>query len=203
MQVLSGDDQFGNALSVLGSPFASAKARQWMAEMPGLLQLQASLLDPVRKLSEEATWRGLADADYAAELKRNWWQRYAGETMTTAWRWGVPTQAVLDAAVELRKRLDSQQRERLPQWAAKVLLVVGRAHATPDGFQIGDNGFEYLEAVDTGDGRVSLESALLPGVATWSVDVSHGDLSKRQHIFAAYAELLRDGSTAWQQFCRI
>lgn len=194
MQVLSGDDRFGNTLAVLGSPFASAKARQQMAEMPGLLQLQASLLDPGHKLSKQATWQALADADYSAELKRNWWQRYAGEAMTSAWRWGVPTQSVLDAAVELRQRLDAQKQERMSQWSSKVLLVVGHADATPYGFQEGDNGFEYLE-VDTGDGRVPLESALLPGVATWSVDAVHGDLSTRQEAFAAYTELLSEGNT--------
>ena len=196
MQVLSGDDTFGNTLAALGSPFASAEARRLMAQMPGLLQLQAGLLDEAQKLSLRDTWQQLADSDYAAELERNWWQRYAGEAVTAAWRWGVPGQEVLDAAVGLRRELDKQAAERLPQWVGKLLLVVGQAHVTPEGFQLSDKGFEYIEALDTGDGRVLLESALLPGVQTWKLDCSHGDLSTRTDAFPAYAELLRQGGTS-------
>ena len=105
MQVLSGDDTFGNALVAFGSPFANRKARMLMAQMPGFLQLQAGLLDkepPERDLSKSSTWKSLAGKDYEREQLKNWWHRYAGELMGDAYAWGVPSQEVLDQARALR-----------------------------------------------------------------------------------------------------
>jgi hypothetical protein len=48
MQVLSGDDTFGNALVAIGAPFQDHDARQLMAGFPGFIQLQAALTDPSR-----------------------------------------------------------------------------------------------------------------------------------------------------------
>ena len=45
MQVLSGDDTFGNALVAFGAPFQDGGARALMARFPGFIQLQAALLD--------------------------------------------------------------------------------------------------------------------------------------------------------------
>jgi hypothetical protein len=195
MQVLSGDDTFGNALAAFGSPLADRAARRIMAGMPGFLQLQAGLLDPALGLDQEATWARLADDDYTRMQQANWWHRHAGEEMQAAYRWGVPPQAVLDAAKALRQRLDAQREQDLPQWAHKLALVVGRAPATPVGFEIGAQGFVYLDAND-GDGRVPLASALLPGVATWQLGCDHGSLPSETSAFAAYVELLNTGKTA-------
>ncbi|MEO5732296.1 MAG: hypothetical protein ABIN96_15495, partial [Rubrivivax sp.] len=85
MQVLSGDDTFGNALATMGSPFANRKARQLMALMPGFLQLQAGLLDDKLKLGDRATWQTLADDDYRRELQKSWWQRYAGDVVSAVY----------------------------------------------------------------------------------------------------------------------
>jgi hypothetical protein len=41
MQVLSGDDTFGNLLTFVGAPFRGQETRQLIAQFPGLLQLQA------------------------------------------------------------------------------------------------------------------------------------------------------------------
>jgi hypothetical protein len=196
MQVLSGDDTFGNALAALGSPLANSKARSLMAQMPGFLQLQAGLLDESLGLGKASKWQQLADDDVKREQQKNWWQRYAGEQVSATYTWGVPTQAVLDQACALRTRLDAQLEGALKDCAAKILLVVGHAKTTPDGFEVGDNGFVYLEAQDGGDGRVPLESARLPGVQTWSLDCEHGSLPSAKTAFDAYAELLGKGSTA-------
>jgi hypothetical protein len=195
MQVLSGDDTFGNALAAFGSPLADRAARRIMAGMPGFLQLQAGLLDPALGLDQEATWARLADDDYTRMQQANWWHRHAGEEMQAAYHWGVPPQAVLDAAKALRLRLDAQREQDLPQWAHKLALVVGRAPATPVGFEVGTQGFVYLDAND-GDGRVPLTSALLPGVATWQLGCDHGSLPSETSAFAAYVELLNTGKTA-------
>ena len=87
MQVLSGDDTFGNALAALGSPLANHRAREIMAAMPGLLQLQAGLLDPQLALDRSSTWQRLADADREAMHQINWWHGYAGEAQEANYRW--------------------------------------------------------------------------------------------------------------------
>ena len=195
MQVLSGDDTFGNALASFGSPLRDRQARQMMAEMPGFIQLQADLLDAQRGLDQEATWRKLADDDLRTVQDANWWHRSAGEAMQDAYAWGVPPQAVLDQARALRERLDRQCRDDLPAFADKLLLVVGQARFTPDGYEWTDQGLVYLNASDGGDGRVPLASALLPGVRTWTLDCEHGSLPDAKGAFAAFVELLTQGDT--------
>jgi hypothetical protein len=201
MQVLSGDDTFGNALVAFGSPFQDRKARQLMAAFPGFIQLQADLLDPQRGLSQEATWRTLADDDLKKVREHNWWHRTwhaepGLDKTVAAYEWGVPPQAVLDQACALRRRLDAQRDGALKDFADRLLLVVGRAKFTPDGFEWASEGLVYLDATDGGDGRVTLPSALLPGVRTWTLDTEHGSLPSAQAAFGAFTELLQRGDTA-------
>ena len=108
----------------------------------------------------------------------------------------MPPQEVLKQARELRLRLDAQREGKLKDYADKMLLVVGHAKFTPDGFEWGSEGFVYLNAVDGGDGRVPLQCALLPGVRTWSVDSEHGSMPDVSKAFDAYVELLTRGDTA-------
>ncbi len=194
MQVLSGDDTFGNTLTAFGAPFQDHAARQLMAQFPGFLQLQAALADSTRQLDRRATWQALADADLAAVEDHNRW--HSEGLQLNAYRWGIPPQPVLDAAKAFRQALDQQRERDLPRWADKLLLVVGRARFTPDGYELGGQGLEYLNAADAGDGRVTRASALLPGVRTWAVDCAHGSLPDFEPAFAAYAELLDSGSTS-------
>jgi hypothetical protein len=200
MQVLSGDDTMGNFLAAVGAPFANQRGRQIIAEMPGLLQLQAGLLDPALGLAQSSTWRRIADADYQRLQERNWWHRFGGEAMESAYLWGVPPQAVLDRAVQLRMRLDEQREQALPAFADRLLMVVGSARLTPAGIEGLDGlddkpDFSYLNAVNAGDGRVTLESALLPGVRTWQLECEHSGLPNHSSSFPAYVELLETGST--------
>jgi CHAT domain-containing protein len=193
MQVLSGDDSFGNTLVAFGAPFQDQAARMLMAQMPGFLQLQAALTDSRWQLDRESTWRDLAARDLAAVRDHNWW--HSDRAQLAAYEWGVPTQAVLDQALDLRQRLDTQRDQALPRFADKLLLVIGRARFTPDGFEVGNEGLVYLNAADAGDGRVTRASACLPGVRTWAVDCEHGSLPDHEASFAAYTELLATGST--------
>jgi len=195
MQVLSGDDTFGNALAAFGSPLHNKDARQLMAEMPGFLQLQAALTDPSRGLDKESTWRELAEDDLKKVQENNWWHTSNGEQPDAAYTWGVPTQAVLDQSRTLRLRLDAQRDGVMKTFADKMLLVVGHARFTPDGYATGDDGFVYLEATDGGDGRVALDSALLPGVRTWTLDCEHGGLPDKASAFDAFTDLLMLGDT--------
>ena len=193
MQVLSGDETFGNALASFGSPQRDAQARQLMAGMPGFLQLQAGLLDPALKLGEEQTWIDLAREDLSRMQQRSAWHRLAG---LDAYRWGLPSQSVLDHAVMLRRRLDAQLEQRSKaSYADRILLVVGQAPCTPDGFGTRDQAFVYQDATGGGDGRVPLASALLPGVRAWTLDCEHGSLPWASHAFEAYLQLLLTGET--------
>ncbi len=196
MQVLSGDDTFGNTLAAFGSPLRNRRARQLMAEMPGFIQLQADLLDPRLGLARCDTWRELAAKDLARVQEANWWHAYAGAPAEAAYEWGVPTQEVLDRAVALRRRLDAQRDGDLAHFADSLLLVVGDAEFTPDGCDWGSDGFVYLDARHGGDGRVALSSAQLPGVRTWKLDAEHGSLPDVKTAFEAYTELLLTGDTA-------
>lgn len=193
MQTLSGDDTFGNTLIAFGAPFQDHKARQMMAQFPGFIQLQAALNDPKHQLDRHDTWRKLAEDDLAIVREHNWW--HADIRQLTPYEWGVPTQEVLDAAVALRRRLDEQRDSLAREHPERLLLVAGMAKFTPDGFEIGNEGLTYLNAREGGDGRVTLDSAILPNVATWRVDCEHGALPDERGAFEAYLELLEHGRT--------
>jgi CHAT domain/Lecithin:cholesterol acyltransferase len=193
MQVLSGDDSFGNTLVAFGAPFQDRAARALMARFPGFLQLQAALTDASQGLTDAATWQALADKDLAAVREHNWWHSEGAQL--AAYEWGVPTQAVLDQALSLRQRLDAQRDGALARFADKLVLVVGHAKFTPDGVTLDNEGLSYLNAVEAGDGRVTRTSARLPGVRTWRVDCEHGALPDHEAAFAAYTELLEGGHT--------
>jgi hypothetical protein len=186
MQVLSGDDRLGNTLAVFGLPFQDHKARQLMADMPGFIQLQAGLLDPTLGLDQSARWQALAQEDMEKVRQISWW--HDGNIQRNAYRWGVPPQPVLDAAKQLRQRLDAQRDNALEGFKDRLLLVVGQARFTPAGFEVNDReGLVYLDTPEGGDGRVTLGNALLPGVRTWRVDCEHGDLPDHESAFQAYS----------------
>ncbi len=192
MQTLSGDDTFGNALAVFGSIFDNGGAREVMAGMPGFIQLQADLLDTTLRLDRAESWQKLADDDMRRLAERSIW--HSDTVQRAIYRWGAPPQDVLDQSVALRRRLDAQAAGFGPG-LDKTLLVVGHADFTPAGIVFGEAGLEYLDAPGGGDGRVPLAKALLPGVRTWTLDASHGDLPSTTSAFAAYLELLVQGDT--------
>ncbi|AET95061.1 hypothetical protein BYI23_D015510 (plasmid) [Burkholderia sp. YI23] len=194
MQVLSGDDTFGNTLAAAGSLFDAAKSRDIMAQMPGFLQLQAGLLDPQRKLGTKQGWQDLADRDYELIRKASIWHWLPMQLL--ACKWGVPADTVLTQAIELRKKFDAQLAELAKLASGKLVLVVGQAKFTPDGYdETTDEGLVYLNARDGGDGRVTLDNAMLPNVPTWTTPHDHGSLPKANDAFDAYLDLLRTGAT--------
>jgi pimeloyl-ACP methyl ester carboxylesterase/tetratricopeptide (TPR) repeat protein len=193
MQVLSGDDTIGNILAAVGTPFHEQAARQVLAQFPGFIQLQAALLDEDLALATSNRWARLADEDLKRLRERSGW--HSSEIQLDPYRWGVPEQAVLDQAVALRKRLDAQRDKDLPGFKDQLLLVVGKARFTPDGFETGSEGLVYLDTPEDGDGRVPLRSAVLPGVRTWTIDCEHGGMPCKKDAFGAYLELLQKGTT--------
>ena len=194
MQVLSGDDTMGNALAAFGLPFQDHKARRLMAAMPGFLQLQAGLLDPALGLAQSERWQALAEQDMKTLEDANFWHDPGSQR--AIYRWGVPAQDVLDRAVDLRRRLDQQRETALPGFRDRVVMVLGQARFTPAGFEMdAREGLIYLDQPEGGDGRVTQDNALLPGVRAWRVDCPHGDLPDAQAAFPAYLELLQHGDT--------
>ncbi|WP_043818337.1 lipase/acyltransferase domain-containing protein, partial [Rubrivivax gelatinosus] len=153
MQVLSGDDTFGNAMAAFGLPLRDHQARTLMAGFPGFLQLQAGLVDDPRDLGNAATWKAIAQRDLDAARRFNAWHQPSDgwDERVPAYEWGVPPQPVLDRAAALRRRLDAQLHEVLPAVADRLLLVAGHARFTPDGYEWRDSGLVYLDAVDGGD----------------------------------------------------
>ena len=194
MQVLSGDDNFGNLLVAVGAPFASREARMLMAAFPGFIQMQAGLLDATPDLASAATWHKLAADDLEAARERSVWHDVP--LQLDAYEWGIPTQDVLDRAVGLRRKLDGQLGATLAGFADRIALVVGQSKLTPDGYEVSaQNGLVYLDAQSSGDGRVTWSSARLPGVKTWKVECEHGKLPEEESAYGAYLELLQRGAT--------
>ena len=192
MQMLTGDDGFGNALVAFGSLFRNAAARKVIAGLPGLMELQAGLNDPQLQLRLESTWKKLADEDIAALTRYNAWHQ--PDAQQAVYGWSAPPQEVLERAAALRSRLD-EQLQGLHADASRMAIVVGRAGFTPAGYVLTEAGLEYVAAPEGGDGRVPHRSAQLPGVAMWQVDAPHGKLPETAEAFAAYLELLTEGST--------
>jgi pimeloyl-ACP methyl ester carboxylesterase len=194
MQVLTGDDTFGNTLVTIGSPFAGRAARQMMAELPGFLQLQAGLLDSEQPLGSVKTWKELAAYDEDALVAYNWW--HTCPEQIDAFKWGIPSEQVLKLASTLRARLDKQRNRIFELAKDKLVQVVGEAKLTPCDYEKGECGLTYLHVEQSrGDGRVTLESAMLPNVPTWQVPYAHGDLPKAKDCFALYRDLLLKGTT--------
>ncbi len=188
MQVLSGDDTLGGVVN--SGLTETVSARERLAAFPGFLQLQADLYG----LAHLATWKTLADQDFDRLCQERPWHSEA--LQRAVYRWGLPSQDVLDRAVALRRRLDAQRDRDLERFRSKLAVVVGQALKTPDGYDVGSEGLVYLDVVGDGDGRVTRRSALLPGVRAWQVpDCEHGELPRRREAFAAYRELLETGVT--------
>jgi len=191
MQVLSGDDDLGNLLALVGLPFRDHAARQIIANFPGFLQTQAGLAG--NGLGTSAQWAALAAQDLAAVQDYNFW--HSDGLQLDVYRWGVPNDDAIARAVALRRRLDTQREETLPRYADRMALVLGRAAFTPDGYEMTNEGLVYLDAKDGGDGRVASGNALLPNVRAWSADCDHGMLPREASAFDAYFELLDKGTT--------
>lgn len=189
MQVLSGDNLAGNLLAHVGALFDDSGARSLFAGLPGFLQLQAGLLDPSLKLNLRETWQKLADND-----RLQWQVHTPWHSLTIQGRvadWGIPSQKVLDQALELQQWLAGQD---LRKHGNRVVMVVGKASQTPSGFETSDlpQRFDYLQT-DRGDGTVTLANALLPGVRAFQVDVEHSQLPRPSALYAGYLNLLEQG----------
>jgi len=190
MQVFTGDDDFGNMLAFAGSPFESQKGRGLMARMPGFVQLQAGLT--TKEIGTAAAWRRLEAEDSGARVSL--WHKFTSKLGLEGW--ALPSEEVLARGKRLRERLDGQIKGGRFEFAERTSLVVGAARRTPAEYQSSSaRGLEYVEVIEGGDGRVTHDSACLPGVPTWQVRETHGKLADAASHFAAYEEILQTGTT--------
>ncbi|HVH26197.1 MAG TPA: CHAT domain-containing protein [Vicinamibacterales bacterium] len=192
MQVLSGDDTSASPETAIGPVTDDAASRRAMASGYGFVQLQAELGGKTTGLSRRSTWTRLADADSRRAAALSSWHNL--DSQREAYRWGVPTQRILDRAAALWRRLERQRAKGVLAESRQVAVVVGEAPFTPYGYEEGPGGLAFLE-YEAGDGRVTHESAMLPGVPAWRVNAEHLALGSTREAFPAYLELLQTGNT--------
>lgn len=195
MQILTGDDTFGNRLIGFGSASKDHEGRQAVAGFPGLLQLQAGLLDE-RNLGHEETWIRLAEQDQEAARRYKAWHHNAYvDKNGDYYKWGIPPQQVLDKARSFRQLLDKQKQELSATHRGKLFNILGIAPSTPDGFKLtAERGLEYAD-VNTGDGRVTHQNAMFDDTQCWQTLCSHGKLPDCAEAFSAYLDILQSGNT--------
>jgi hypothetical protein len=184
MRVLTGDDALGNGLAFAGDLFDPARARGLMAAFPGFLQLQAGL--DSSELGTTEGWEELAAFDRAELVAASPWHAAFAHLQA----WGIPSGAALDDGRKLAGKLAAQN---LGKYGKQILLIVGRAQWTTDGFKRGTGGIEYSELEYEGDGTVLHRSACVPGVRTFELDAEHGDLARQPRAFASFLKLLESG----------
>jgi hypothetical protein len=192
MQVLSGDETFGTMLLGLAAPMQERETRQLFAGFPGFMQLQAALTDTNLALGSSATWEALASTDVDRVRARSTW--HSDPAQIAVYKWGIPAQRVLDEAVAFRAKLDAQAAE-LAVHVDKIVSVVGTTRSTPDGFTTDGGVFAYRNLIAGGDGYITAQNALLPGLRAWAVASEHRSLTTNPDAFDAYGELLETGTT--------
>lgn len=77
-----------------------------------------------------------------------------------------------------------------------MVYVAGTSDATPAAMRLDETtGRIEILATTQGDGRVTWDSGIPPGVPTWYMNAEHGDLSAYAPAFPAIQELLETGKT--------
>lgn len=107
--------------------------------------------------------------------------------------WVLPEEKDLERAREFRKLLDGALVD-----PAHMLYVAGCSDMTITGMHLDPAGQKIVfEATTRGDGRVTWDSGIPPGVPAWYMqDVEHGGLPAHEAAFEAIEELLRQGATS-------
>jgi pimeloyl-ACP methyl ester carboxylesterase len=78
----------------------------------------------------------------------------------------------------------------------RLLYIAGYHQETPHRVKVeGPGRFKYESTLD-GDGRVTHELGLLPGVTTFWVYEAHGDIPKNAKVLAGIHDLLQKGTTS-------
>ena len=108
--------------------------------------------------------------------------------------WILPRDQDLAQARRFRQLLD-----RTPLDPASTVYVAGRADITLAGMSFNPEArrgeqIQFL-ATARGDGRVTWDSGIPTGVATWYMDAEHGDMPGHPPSYNAFLQLLQSGTT--------
>ncbi len=129
---------------------------------------------------DPAFWAKLADDDHPAK--------------DGAKPWALPAPKDLEEARAARKLLDDT-----PYDPRRMLYVAGCAEATPFDLDFSADApigkRLKFQATARGDGRVPWDTGIPPGVRTWYMEATHGDLANHEEAFPALLELLQRGAT--------
>jgi hypothetical protein len=186
----------GARVLMLGTPNGGSHA------ITELIVGQSSTLRGVETLDVEHDSRELLDivtrfpgvlAMLPKDTREDWfshdtWSRYhrlAGAD------WVLPQKSDLEAARRFREAFD-----RAPIDRERMLYVAGNADVTVAGMYYDSASAEIrFQGTSRGDGRVTWDSGIPPGVPTWYMDVEHGDLCAYAPAFPALKQLLETGRT--------
>lgn len=185
LQVLCGGDSLADMLSAGAPLFGDQDVRLALARMPGFVQLQASMLDPVLELDLKDGWKRLMDKELAEIARRTRWHGLQ--------EWAVPTQELLTGARLFWNAMRTHQQEFVAE-ADKFSIVVGTALSTPDQLVVQSREIS-LRNTSRGDGRVTLESARLQQRQVWRIDAEHRNMPAVRGAFSGLVELLNEGQT--------
>jgi CHAT domain len=99
------------------------------------------------------------------------------------------TQQLLDAGKAFQETIDPVVD------GDRMRYIAGYDRETLFRIRVDSPGAFSYQMTHDGDGRVPHESGLLPGVRTFWVEETHGDLPKNEAVLAGIHELLRTGAT--------
>jgi len=127
------------------------------------------------------------------DLREDWfdpavWAKYAAHAGDD---WVAPPSKGLADARRFRDTMD-----RALVDPEHMVYVAGTADATPAAMHLNEaTGRIEILATTQGDGRVTWDTGIPPGVPTWYMNAEHGDLSAHAPAFPAIEELLETGKT--------
>ena len=108
--------------------------------------------------------------------------------------WVLPEKEDLEKVSAFRQLLDNA-----PLEADRMVYVAGCSDVTVCNMYFDEKDEEEhikFEATTRGDGRVTWDSGIPPGIPVWYMDVEHGDLPACEEAFPALLDLLQSGTTA-------
>ena len=197
MQVLSGDDTFGNALVAFGAPFQDHEARATDGEpFPASSSCRRDSWIPTLALDRHATWQKLADDGPGPRARR---QLVASRTRSSSTRTSGACRRRTCSIARSRcaERLDEQRDNGLErQFKRKTVLVVGQRAVHAGRLRSRRRRSRVSRRTRGGRWpRDARQARACPACARGRSIASTAACRRSETRFAAYLELLVKGST--------
>jgi hypothetical protein len=189
--MLMGRDALVKKLALLDLRSSHAQLLETITGFEGVLHLlpHAGTLD----FFDPATWQRLLDLD--APSARGVFGSKVATNKSAGFRWALPAAPALAQA----KSALAAVRET-PLDPARVVYVAGVADETAADIVFDESAKAgrrvTVLASRRGDGRVLWETGIPPGVPTYFMDTTHGDLANDRRHFNALGDLLHAGATS-------